>query len=282
MATAYAPEPEENLPDGGAMSDSELAAHLSEHETRAIGYFESEIASEQAEAMERYYRRPYGDEQVGRSQYVDGTVAITVDNAIAALLKPFVSSDEVVSFEPEGPEDEEEAKQATDYINYVFHCDNPGFLILHDWFKDACLQKLGVVKGTRIGLLLPNTPYYPIAYFGILKTGAAVVPLNVLLKPREIAQHLRDSAACAYLCHEGTAELPMAQMGHAAFGEVESCEQFVVMTKDATADLMVIPRCRSRARESVWVLPASTLPISSMTPAAKSSRSVKLVLPAST
>src|SRR6266545_4629877 len=53
-------------------------------------------------------------------------------------------------------------------------------------------------------------------------------------------------------------------------------------TKDTTADLIVIPRCRSSARESVWVLPSSTLPISSMTPAAYSSRSVRLVLPAST
>ena len=53
-------------------------------------------------------------------------------------------------------------------------------------------------------------------------------------------------------------------------------------TNDTTADLMVMPRWRSRASESVWVLPASTLPTSSMTPAANSSRSVRLVLPAST
>ncbi len=51
---------------------------------------------------------------------------------------------------------------------------------------------------------------------------------------------------------------------------------------EATADLMVMPRCRSSSSVSVWVLPSSTLPISSMTPAAKRSRSVRLVLPAST
>ena len=54
---------------------------------------------------------------------------------------------------------------------------------------------------------------FPIVYYGILKTGAAVVPLNVLLKPREIAYHLRDSDAKAYFCFEGTPELPMGQMG---------------------------------------------------------------------
>jgi hypothetical protein len=50
------------------------------------------------------------------------------------------------------------------------------------------------------------------------------------------------------------------------------------MTNDTTADLIVMPRCRSSARESVWVLPSSTLPILSMTAAVKSSRSVRLYL----
>lgn len=142
MATQLAPE--DYLPDG--MTDDELAAHLAEHEMRAIGYFESEIAADQANALDRYYRRPYGDEQAGRSKVVDATVAITVDNALAALLKPFVSAEETVSVEPKSQEDEEAAKQATDYVNYVLHNDNCGFQIFHDWFKDALLQKVGVVK----------------------------------------------------------------------------------------------------------------------------------------
>jgi hypothetical protein len=131
-------------PEG--MTDDELAAMLAEHETRSIGYYESEIASEQADALDRYYRRPYGDERDGRSQVVDATVAITIDNAVAAVGKPFWSSDETVVFEPQGPEDEEQAEQATDYTNYVFNCDNPGFRIMHDWIKDALLQKVGVTK----------------------------------------------------------------------------------------------------------------------------------------
>ena len=131
-------------PEG--MSDDELAAMLGEHETRSIGYYESEIASQQADAIARYFRRPYGNERDGRSQVVDATVAITVDNALAAVLKPFVSSDETVVFEPKGPEDEEQADQATDFVNYVLHNDNDGFRVLHDWFKDALLCKLGVVK----------------------------------------------------------------------------------------------------------------------------------------
>jgi hypothetical protein len=132
--------------DSGAMSDEELASHLDEHERRSVGYYDSEIASEQEEALNRYYRRPYGDEQAGRSKVVDATVSITVDNAVAAILKPFVTQEDVVAFLPKQKEDEEAAKQATEYANYVFYSDNPGFTILHDWVKDAALQKLGVVK----------------------------------------------------------------------------------------------------------------------------------------
>ena len=64
-----------------------------------------------------------------------------------------------------------------------------------------------------IALSCPNTPHFPIAYYAILKLGAVVVPLNVLLKPREIAYHLTDSDAKAMLVFEGTAELPLAKIG---------------------------------------------------------------------
>lgn len=142
-----APDPLEGMPaDGEAMSDQELVALCQQHEEKAVGYYTSDIAEQQAKAIDYYYGRPFGDERPGRSQVVERTVAITIDNALAALLKPFVSAEDVVSFEPRGPEDEEVAEQATEYVNYVFNCDNNGFLILHDWFKDALLTKIGVVK----------------------------------------------------------------------------------------------------------------------------------------
>jgi long-chain acyl-CoA synthetase len=67
-------------------------------------------------------------------------------------------------------------------------------------------------------------------YYAIIKAGAAVVPLNVLFSPREIAYHLSDSDAKAVFVFEGTAELPMAQTVKAGFDEVETCEHLVVMT----------------------------------------------------
>lgn len=92
------------------------------------------------------------------------------------------------------------------------------------------LATYGVQPGDRVALSCPNVPYFPIIYFGVLKAGAVVVPLNVLLKHREIAYHLRDSGAKVYFCFEGTPDLPMGEEGAAAFDQVDECERFVLIT----------------------------------------------------
>ncbi len=73
------------------------------------------------------------------------------------------------------------------------------------------LAELGIGRGDKVALSCPNLPFFPIAYYGILKAGAAVVPLNVLFKSREIAYHLSDSDAKAIFVFEGTPELSLAQ-----------------------------------------------------------------------
>ncbi len=90
----------------------------------------------------------------------------------------------------------------------------------------------GIEPGDKVALSCPNLPYFTIVYFGILKTGAAVVPLNVLLKGREIAYHLADSDANAYFCFEGTPELPIGAEGYAGFEQIDDCEHFFVITAD--------------------------------------------------
>jgi hypothetical protein len=73
-------------------------------------------------------------------------VAEVIDGAIPQLIRIFTASDDIIRYEPVGPGDEQGANQATDYSNWVFYKDNPGFAILHDWFKDALLEKVGIVK----------------------------------------------------------------------------------------------------------------------------------------
>src|SRR6478736_9723733 len=104
----------------------------------------------------------------------------------------------------------------------------------------AGLAALGIAPGDRVALSCPNLPFFPIAYFGILKAGAVVVPLNVLLKPREIAYHLRDSDARALIVFEGTAELPMAQMARAGCDDA-GCPLLIVITLDPAAPAKVSP-----------------------------------------
>ena len=96
------------------------------------------------------------------------------------------------------------------------------------------LRALGVGPGDHVALSCPNIPWFPVAYFGILKAGGVVVPLNVLLKPREIAYHLKDSDAQVLLAFEGTTELPMAAMAKAACDDVRGVT-LVVMTIDPAA-----------------------------------------------
>ncbi|GAB4276914.1 MAG: long-chain fatty acid--CoA ligase [Candidatus Promineifilaceae bacterium] len=97
------------------------------------------------------------------------------------------------------------------------------------------LAAAGVGKGDKVAISCPNLPYFPIIYYGILKAGATVVPLNVLLKRREIAYHLRDSNAKAYFCFQGTPQLPMGEEGWAGFNEVDECEHFWLVTADPAA-----------------------------------------------
>lgn len=96
------------------------------------------------------------------------------------------------------------------------------------------LKNIGVGHGDKVALTCPNLPYFPMIYFGIVKTGATVVPLSVLLKRHEIAYHLQDSDAKAYFCFVGTPEMPMGQEGNAGFEMTDSCENFFMITPSFT------------------------------------------------
>jgi hypothetical protein len=112
----------------------------------SLGYLETDTTDERQEALKYYLREPYGNEVEGKSSIVTGEVAEAVDGALPQLIRVFTSSDNVVEFAPAKEGDEQNAEQATQLVNHVFYKDNDGFLILHNWFKDALLQKTGVVK----------------------------------------------------------------------------------------------------------------------------------------
>jgi long-chain acyl-CoA synthetase len=70
----------------------------------------------------------------------------------------------------------------------------------------ALLRENGLRQGDRVGVMLPNVLEFPISYYGVLRAGGVVVPMNVLLKRREIAFYLEDSGAELMLAWHGFAE----------------------------------------------------------------------------
>lgn len=104
-------------------------------------------------------------------------------------------------------------QQLNDYVNVVAHN----------------LVKLGLVPGDKVALSCPNMTYFPIAYYGILKAGCVVVPLNTLFKSREIAYHLNDSDAKACFCFEAELASTDEQYGRIGFAQAPQCEHFISM-----------------------------------------------------
>ena len=75
------------------------------------------------------------------------------------------------------------------------------------------LVGLGIKPGDKVALTCPNLPFFPLVYYGILKAGAVVVPLNVLLKGRGVALHPQDSHAQTPFCFQGTPDPADGQVG---------------------------------------------------------------------
>ncbi len=94
------------------------------------------------------------------------------------------------------------------------------------------LVGLGVRPGDRVALMVPNRPEFTAAYFGILASGAVVVPLNTLFVGEEVAYHLQDSEAVVLVAWEGLADVARAGLAGA-----ETCRQLVIITAEPAADV---------------------------------------------
>ncbi|TAL45094.1 MAG: hypothetical protein EPN91_03105 [Salinibacterium sp.] len=101
------------------------------------------LAQSRTLALRRYLGENIEPAPEGRSQIRDRTIYETVEWIKPSLLRIFCGADEVVKFEPESPEDEAQAQQESDYVNYVVTQRNPWMQICHDWFTDALVMKNG-------------------------------------------------------------------------------------------------------------------------------------------
>ena len=131
---------------GKALVDSEIASILQSEISSSLGYIGSDVTTQRQKSLEYYFGEPFGNEQEGRSQVVSTDVSDVIESILPTLLRTFAASDDVVRCDPVTAEDEEVAKQASDYLNYVFNKDNDGFVALYTLFKDALIQKNGIAK----------------------------------------------------------------------------------------------------------------------------------------
>lgn len=106
----------------------------------------SNIGADRILALSYYRGEARGDEMDGRSQVVSRDVAEVVDTALPQLVRVFGSGKRAVAFQGFGEEDKQAAEEATDTVNHVWNVDNPGFMLWHDWFKDALLFRCGILK----------------------------------------------------------------------------------------------------------------------------------------
>lgn len=128
------------------MTDAEVGALVARRRDDAVNFTRTEFQQARQEALRFYRGDPLGDEVEGASSVISRDVMEAIEAMLPGLIRPFVSGDETVRFEPKGPEDEEGAKQSTEYVNYLFNSNDESFLLLYNGMKDGLLQRLGVAR----------------------------------------------------------------------------------------------------------------------------------------
>jgi hypothetical protein len=132
------------------LTDDEVGALVDGELRTAVGFGGGKLAEQRRKAEQYFYGEAKGDlappEIVGRSTVVVPVVRNTIESMLPQLMVKFTGGDSVVDFEPTLQDDEPKAKQATDYLNYLFFKKNNGHAITYSWFKDALKLKRGIVK----------------------------------------------------------------------------------------------------------------------------------------
>lgn len=132
------------------ISENDLIAITDQELRHCMAYHSGKLSEQRRQAMAYYMGNPVGDlappEVEGRSSAVSTDVADVVEWILPSLLRIFAVSAKAVEFIATKSATQQAAAQATAYCNYVFYQQNAGFQILATWFKDALLQKNGLIK----------------------------------------------------------------------------------------------------------------------------------------
>ena len=133
-----------------AISDDELKALIDGEMRTAVGFFGGRLANMRQKALIYYEGLPEGDlsppEVEGRSSVIATEVRNVVQSILPTLMEKFSAGEDVVVCEPTVEQDEQAAKDATEYLNYLFYKQNNGHKILETVFLDGLISKCGFLK----------------------------------------------------------------------------------------------------------------------------------------
>jgi len=155
VSTNDNPAPPVSNDDEGKKPDSrytpaELLKIVADERRRSIGFdyastISSVVSGDRITAMQ-YLKGEMPDilSLPNRSTAVSTDIADAVHTVMPDLMEIFTGGDDVAAFTPQGPQDEQQAEQETDYVNHVVFRENNGFMIFHDLFHDALVEKVGI------------------------------------------------------------------------------------------------------------------------------------------
>lgn len=141
------------------MDEEALLSLLQSFEDDAAQFVNGPLQAVRDRNVKDYFRRPFGNEEPGWSQYVSSDTMDTIEWMLPDLLDMFVSNDKACEFQPTNEREVKGAEQATQGVNHVFYQQNPGFWVLMSAFKDALLLKTCAVtwrkEEQRVKVSLP-------------------------------------------------------------------------------------------------------------------------------
>jgi len=127
------------------MTEEQLKALLDNYIDDSYNAYQ-DVGADVEKAVGYYLGKPYGNEVRGKSSVTTREVAEAVDGALPQLLKIFTQSVDVVEFTPQNDGDATVAENVTAYVNHIYEKDNAGAILMHNWFWDALVNKVGIVK----------------------------------------------------------------------------------------------------------------------------------------
>lgn len=150
--------------------EAELLRILQQEEVDSSTYFDSELASAQAEAMARFHAQPYGTEEPNRSAIVTRDVADMINWTMPHLMRHFTQSEDLLEVNDDAIDDQDLLQDAADFLRHVLFKDNKGEETIYDFIFDGLLQKVGVIRTSwEPGEVQPEELLEGLTYDQVLK-----------------------------------------------------------------------------------------------------------------